>query len=157
MDLHQLMTVAELCARKPITDPGESPVVLLIEHDGELDIMVLGIPCFTTAVRVRQLIAEHRATSAAVVVETTTSTTGRVQTVVYVHGETADGAISEWRYRVRTVGRRRHLVPLTADEPADIERAFRPLFPVYLRPGVMDSTLADGAQQLATGEQSVVA
>jgi hypothetical protein len=145
-DLRRLMAIADRYARKLVADAGPPCVVLLIERDGELDIVTLDDPGRGSAARARGLIAHRRATSAALLVEVRTASIGRaadtvvrllgepVDTVFCIVGETVEGVRDERYFRVHRCGRGRRLTPLTGGQCPEVEYLARPLFLVHAPP-----------------------
>jgi hypothetical protein len=139
--LARLMAITDLFARRLVAD-SESPAgVLLIERDGELQIVMLNGSERDVAVKARRQLAQQHATSAALIVNARAPSADRVEERWYVLGETDEGAASERGYRVRPCGRRRRLTPLAASEPApEVSCLYRPLFAPHRKP----RTVADG-------------
>ena len=141
-DLQRLMVIADLYARKLAAGAGP-PRVLMLERDGELEVVVLDGPDRDAAAEARRQLAQRRATSAALLFQGEATLGDAVHTVFCILGETDEGATVARRYRVRPIGRRRRLTPLPVDEGLAIEEVFRPLFPVHLRPPGADDAPAD--------------
>src|SRR5215212_5996662 len=103
-DLQQLMAIADRYARTLVANAGPPSTALLIERAGELDIVLLVGQDRATAAQVRRLLAQHQATSAALLVETRLTSGDATHPGVCILGEAADGTIDERRYRVRPCG-----------------------------------------------------
>src|SRR5687767_6501237 len=130
-DLRRLMAIADLYARKLVTEVVPPDGVLLIERAGELDVVMLdGSGC--GAAMVRCLLASHEATSAALLVAAWGLPLGSTDMVICILGETIEGVTDERCYRVHPRSRRRPLTPLTDGAALEVECLFRPLFPVHL-------------------------
>jgi len=144
MDLQRLMAIADGYARRLVADAGPSCAVLLIERAGDLDVVTLDDLGRGFVARARGLIAYHRATSAALLVEVRTASIGRaadtvirllgepVDTVFCIVGETIEGVRDERYFRVRRCGRGRRLTPLTGGRCPEVEYLSRPLFLVHV-------------------------
>ena len=143
-DLRRLMAIADRYARNLVADAGSPCAVLLIERGGELEIVMLDDPGRGSAARARGLIAHHRATSAALLLEVRAAAIGwaadtvvrilgePVHTVFCIVGETIEGVRDERYFRVRRCGRGRRLTPLTGGRCPEVEYLSRPLFLVHV-------------------------
>jgi hypothetical protein len=142
-DLQQLMTIAELYARKLVAEAGPPARALMLERDGEFDFVVLAGQERDAADQARRLLALHGVTSAALLFEVQAAGVGIEPPVFCILGESREGATAAQRYRVRRRGRRRRLTPLAVSEGPEAEGVFRPLFPIHLRPHGSDAVPAD--------------
>ena len=86
-DLQQLMTIADRYARKLVADTGHLAGVLLIEHTGDLEIVVLEGDDQDVARQARRLLARYQATSAAVLFSTQVTPMGDTGEVFCILGD----------------------------------------------------------------------
>jgi hypothetical protein len=152
-DLQQLMMIADRYAHKLVADAAPPARVLMLVRDGEIECVILDDPDRHPAAQVRRLLAERRATLAAVLFEAEHVVAGVARTVFCILGETDEGSTAVRHYRV---GRRR-LMPLTGGGPPDVEGQLRPLFPVHRKPLDMDDVATPAASADAAIDQNVAA
>jgi hypothetical protein len=144
-NLERLMAITDLFARRLVADRESPAGVLLIERDGELQIVMLEGSERDVATKARRQLAQEHATSAALIVNARTPTDDRIEERWYVLGETEEGVASDRGYRVRPWGRRRRLTPLVATPMMEVSCLYRPLFAVHRTPHTgVEGTEEDG-------------
>jgi hypothetical protein len=126
-DLPRLMALAGHYARQLVAAANTPPEVLLIEHHGDLDIVMLDRPEPNVAV-LRRLLAQHEATSAVLLVDVDSFVGGQGYHQFSIVGETRDGARDERHYRVRPCGRTRRLTRLLNHDVTSVASLAQPLF-----------------------------
>jgi hypothetical protein len=126
-DLARLMALAGHYARQLVAAAHTPPEVLLIEHHGDLNIVMLDRPEPNVAV-LRRLLAEHEATSAVLLVDVDSIVGGQGHHQFSIVGETRDGARDERHYRVRPCGRSRRLTRLLNHDVTSVASLAQPLF-----------------------------
>jgi hypothetical protein len=133
-DLPRLMDLAGHYARQLVAAANTPPEVLLIEHHGDLDIVLLDHPEPNVAVLWR-LLAQHEATSAVLLVDVDSVIGGPGNHQFSIVGETREGTRDERHYRVRPCGRSRRLTRLVDRDIRSVANLAQPLFaPVPLIP-----------------------
>jgi hypothetical protein len=126
-DLARLMALAGHYARQLVAAAYTPSEVLLIEHHGDLDIVMLDDPEPNVAV-LRRLLAEHEATSAVLLVDVDSVVGEQGNHQFSIVGETRDGVRDERHYRVRPCGRSRRLTRLLGHDVTSIASFVQPLF-----------------------------
>jgi hypothetical protein len=127
-ELRRLMDLADRYARQLVAAAKLPPGVLLLVHQGDLDVVTLdGADPDVRALP--RLLARRRPSSAAVVVAAEGTLGEAVGDVVLVVGETGDGLRDERRYRVRACGGTRRLTRLADHDASETPRATPRLFP----------------------------
>jgi hypothetical protein len=134
IDLNRLMDLAESYARRLVAAAVSPPHVLLLVHQGDLDIVNLDGPDPDTRVLPR-LLAERQASSAVLVLDADRTIVERADHHVAIVGETVDGAREERHYRVRPCGRTRRLTRLFDRDANEVPGLARRLFAPRSAPG----------------------
>jgi len=127
-ELRRLMEFADRYARRlvAVTDP--PPGVLLLAHEGDLDVIALDGP--DPEVRAFPHLLARRRPSSAVLVAAAEGSLGRTDArLVFVVGETRDGLRDERRFRVRACGRTRRLMRLPDQDASQATGMAPRLFP----------------------------
>ena len=133
-DLPRLMDLAGHYARQLVAAANTPPEVLLIEHHGDIDIVMLDHPEPNAAVLWR-LLAQREATSAVLLVDVDSVIGGPGNHQFSIVGETREGTRDERHYRVRPCGRSRRLTRLVDRDITSVTSLAQPLFaPVPMIP-----------------------
>jgi len=148
--LQALMAIADRYARRLAADASSPSAVLLVERAGELDVVVLEDEGYDVISQVRLLLGRSGATSAALLIEPSTISSGPSDPGFWILGESIDGATVRRHYRVRPCGRVRRLTPLADGDDPDVEGPFRPLFPVHLKPENPGDAVVDASGAAAS-------
>jgi hypothetical protein len=130
-DLQALMAIADRYARRLAAEASSPVAVLLVERAGELDVVMFDGEAEDIIHRVRLLLGQSGASSAALLIEPTPIQRGSSGATFWIFGERIDGATARRRYRFRPSYRARRLTPLTDGDDPDVEGLFRPLFPIH--------------------------
>jgi hypothetical protein len=130
------MAIADRYARRLVADTHAPVAVLLVERAGELDVVMLDGVGPDAIPRVRLLLGQSGATSAAVLVDLSPA-------AFWIFGESVEGTTARRRYRVRPCVRTRRLTPTVDGDNPEVEGVFRPLFPVRIAGVGADDGIAD--------------
>jgi hypothetical protein len=126
-ELRRLMDLADRYARQLVATADAPPGVLLLVHQGNLEVVGLDGPDPDVRALPRVL-AQRRPSSVALVLAAEGALGGRVDDVVLVVGETSDGIRDERRFRVRACGRTRRLTRLPDHEAGEASTGVPRLF-----------------------------
>ena len=122
------MELTDRYARRLVAAADPPPGVLLLAHEGNLDVVALDGPDPDLGALPR-LLAKRRPTSA-VLVAAAEGALGRTDAhTVLVVGETSDGLRDERRFRVRACGRTRRLTRLPDQDASQATGVAPRLFP----------------------------
>jgi hypothetical protein len=131
-ELRRLMDLADHYAHQLVAEADAPLGVLLLVHDGDLDVVTLDGPDSNVWMLPR-LLADRRPSSAVLVVASDGALRGSDGHLILV-GETSDGLRDERRFRVRPCGRTRRLTRVFGRDGNEARFAVPRLFPPRIAP-----------------------
>jgi hypothetical protein len=141
--LSPLMSIADRYARQLMAQASLTTGVLLIERDGQLDIIRLDDEHGNMITTAQRLLTEHGATSAALLLEVSPSVDDLGGGILCIFGGSVAGETAERRYRIRGCGRTRRLTPVSPRETLEVPVFAETLFSASMHSAVVDAVPGD--------------
>jgi len=131
-ELRRLMDLADRYAHRLVAEADAPLGVLLLLHDGDLDVVTLD-GSDSNVWTLPRLLVDRRPSSAVLMVASDGALQGPDGQLILV-GETSDGLRDERRFRVRPCGRTRRLTRLVGRDGSEAHFAVPRLFPPRVVP-----------------------